>query len=145
MKDAQGNAVNPDKTIIYGKDYTLFAGVTDASVNAETLHNNMFGSSYIGPNNPKDYNGKDNYDYKPIWSPTEMAAYRHDKAYDAVGAKGLPGALLNQRTKCADQYLIYECKNIAKDPKMNASERSRARKIAFGFSCIDFIFKTPRF
>ena len=145
MKDAQGNAVNPDKTIIYGKDYTLFAGVTDASVNAETLHNNMFGSSYIGPNNPKDYNEDDNYDYKPIWSPTEMAAYRHDKAYDAVGAKGLVGAFLNQQTKCADLYLIKECSTIAKDPKMSASERSRARKIAFGFSCIDFIFKTPRF
>ena len=145
VKDANGTTINPDRTIIYGKDYTLFAGMTDASVNAETLRKNMFGSSYIGPNNPKDYNEDDNYDYKPIWSPTEMAAYRHDKAYDFVGAKGLVGALLNQQTKCADLYLIEECRTIAKDPKMSASERSRARKIAFGFSCIDFIFKTPRF
>ncbi|MBR6130502.1 MAG: RHS repeat-associated core domain-containing protein [Bacteroidales bacterium] len=145
VKDANGNTINPDRTIIYGKGYTLFAGVTDESVNAESLHNNMFGSSYIGADNPKSYNGEDNYDYQPTWSPTEMAAYRHDKAYDAVGAEGVSGALLNQRTKCADQCLIYECKNIAKDPKTNASERSRAQKIAFGFSCIDFIFKTPRF
>ena len=145
VKDANGNTIKPDRTIIYGKGYTLFAGVTDESVNAESLHNNMFGSSYIGADNPKSYNGEDNYDYQPTWSPTEMAAYRHDKAYDAVGAEGVSGALLNQRTKCADQCLIYECKNIAKDPKTNASERSRAQKIAFGFSCIDFIFKTPRF
>ena len=145
VKDANGNTINPDRTIIYGKGYTLFAGVTDESVNAESLHTNLFGSSYIGADNPKSYNGEDNYDYQPTWSPTEMAAYRHDKAYDAVGAEGVSEALLNQRTKCADQCLIYECKNIAKDPKTNASERSRAQKIAFGFSCIDFIFKTPRF
>ncbi len=145
VKDANGNVLNPDRTIIYGNDYTLFAGVTDESVDAKSLHNNMFGSSYIGADNPKDYKGKDNYDYQPIWSPTEMAAYLHDKAYDAVGAEGVSGALLDQRTKCADQCLIYECKKIAKNPKINTSERSRARKIAFGFSCIDFIFKTPRF
>ena len=133
VKDANGNTINPDRTIIYGKGYTLFAGVTDESVNAESLHNNMFGSSYIGADNPKSYNGEDNYDYQPTWSPTEMAAYRHDKAYDAVGAEGVSGALLNQRTKCADQCLIYECKNIAKDPKTNASERSRAQKKRFWF------------
>ena len=145
MKDSDGNTVNPDRTIIYGKDYTLFAGVTDQSVNAESLHNNLFGSSYIGPDNPQNYNGEDNYDYQPTWSPTEMAAYRHDKAYDAVGAKGVSGALFNQRSKCADQCLINECKTIAKNPNVNASERHRARKIAFGFSCVDFMFKTPRY
>ncbi|MDD6583067.1 MAG: hypothetical protein PUF10_10405 [Bacteroidales bacterium] len=145
VKDAHGKIINPNKTIIYGKGYTLFAGVTDKSVNAESLHNNMFGSSYIGANNPKDYNERDNYDYQPTWSPTEMAAYRHDKAYDAVGAEGVFGALLNQRTKCADRCLINECKNIAKNPNMNKSERSRARKMVFAFSCIDFIFKTPHY
>ena len=145
VKDANGKTINPNKTIIYGKGYTLFAGVTDESVNAESLHNNMFGSSYIGADNPKDYNGKDNYDYQPTWSPTEMAAYRHDKAYDAIGAEGVSGALFDQRTKCADRCLINECKRIAKDPSVNMSERRRARRIAFGFSCIDFIFKTPPF
>ncbi len=145
VKDANGKTINPDRTIIYGKGYTLFAGVTDESVNAESLHNNYFGSSYIGPDNPKDYNGKDNYDYQPTWSPTEMAAYHHDMAYDAVGAEGVSGALFDQRTKCADRCLINECKKIAKDPNVNTSERRRARRIAFGFSCVDFIFKTPSF
>lgn len=67
VKDVNGKTINPDRTIIYGKDYTLFAGVADESVNAESLHNNYFGSSYIGPDNPKDYNGKDNYDYQSTW------------------------------------------------------------------------------
>lgn len=34
---------------------------------------------------------------------------------------------------------------FAKDPNVNTSERRRARRIAFGFSCVDFIFKTPSF
>lgn len=34
---------------------------------------------------------------------------------------------------------------FVKDPNVNTSERRRARRIAFGFSCVDFIFKTPSF
>jgi RHS repeat-associated protein len=145
MMNSKGETVNPNRTIIYGEDFTLFAGITDQSVNAETLHDNLFGSSYIGADNPRNYKGEDNYDYQPTWSLTEMAAYRHDKAYDAVGAKGVSGAFFNQNTKCADQCLIKECKTISRNPNISASERNRARKIAFGFSCINFIFKTPRY
>ena len=145
MKDANGNIVNPNRTIIYGDNYTLFAGVTDESVNAETLHKNLWESSYIGAKNPKDYTGVDNYDYQPTWSPTEMAAYHHDKAYDIMGAKGTMDAFLNPRTKCADQCLIYECKTIANNPNLSSTERNRAKKIAIFFEGIDFIFKTPRY
>jgi len=143
MKDANGNAVNNDRNIIYGDKYTLFAGTTDGSVNAETLHKNWLdNSSYIGPNNPRDYNGKDNYDYKPTWSPTEMAAYRHDQFYDALGVKGPLGAL-SSRTKCADLMLINECKQIMNNPNVSASERSRAKSMSTGFSILNFLFKTP--
>lgn len=34
---------------------------------------------------------------------------------------------------------------FVKDPNVNTSERRRARRIAFGFFCVDFIFKTPSF
>ena len=146
MKDANGKTINPHRTIIYGKGYTLFAGVTDESVNAETLHKNLWKSSYIGPNNPRNYDDKkENYDYQPIWSPTEMAAYRHDRAYDALEASGATDAFLNIRTKCADRCLINECKTIAKNPNVSSVERSRAKKIAKFFSAVDFIFKTPRY
>ena len=49
--DANGNLMADDQ-IIYGKDFTIF-GTSDNSVNAETLHKNLFGTSYTGPNNPK--------------------------------------------------------------------------------------------
>jgi hypothetical protein len=136
VKDANGNVVNNDRTILQGEGYTVFAGVTDKSVNAETLHKNWFSSSYIGPNNPEDYNGNDNYDYKPIWSPTEMAAYRHDKAYAAAEVKGILGALFNQKVLSADVQLVSECMQIARNPSVSQSEKSRANKIAIGFSII---------
>ena len=33
IKDDNGKTINPYRTLIYGKGYTLFAGVTDESVN----------------------------------------------------------------------------------------------------------------
>jgi RHS repeat-associated protein len=133
--DGNGNTLDNSK-IIYGNSYTIF-GTTDNSVNAETLHKNMFGSSYIGPNNPKDYNKNDSYQYKPVWSPTEMAAFTHDLDYNAVGAKGVGGAL-SPSTKDADMKLIYNCEQVLKNPNSTPEEKSRARKIITGFSIINF-------
>jgi len=92
----------------------------------------------IGPNNPKDYRGRDSYQYQPTWSPTEMAAYRHDLWYDALGASGVGGAF-SPRTKGADLHLIYECRQVLKNPNSSAQERSRARKNIAGFSSVNFI------
>ncbi|MDR1345424.1 MAG: hypothetical protein LBK03_01800 [Bacteroidales bacterium] len=144
VKDVNGNVVNNDKTVLYGDNYTLFAGTTDNSVNPETLHQNWFGSSYIGTNNPKTYRGKDNYDYQPTWSPTEMAAFRHDKSYDALNARGVWGAI-SRRTKCADIRLINDCRQIISNPNASAFEKSRAGKMTKGFSTIIFLFKTPHY
>ncbi|MDD4210521.1 MAG: RHS repeat-associated core domain-containing protein [Bacteroidales bacterium] len=135
IKDKNGNVVNNDRTILQNEGYTIFAGVTDKSINAETLHNNFFGTSYIGPNNPKDYNGDDNYDYIPR-NPSEMPAFRHDQAYDAIGTAGIKGALLDLRTLKADYRLIKECWDISKNPAMSAKDRSIARKTAIGFGTI---------
>ncbi len=138
MTDAQGNVVNPDKTIIYGENYTLFAGVTDQSLDPTSLHKNIFGSSYIGPNNPacygKDENGDkiDNYDYKPTWSPTEMAAYQHDKAYDKAGVKGISGALFSKKVIEDDMRLAITCFKIALNPTVSEIERKHAATI-WGF------------
>jgi len=136
--DNNGNQVSNDRTIIYGDNYTLFAGTTDQSVNAETLHGNLFGSSYIGPNNPKDYTGKkDNHDYQPTWSPTDMAARKHDMSYDVLGAKGVLGAL-KYGTRCADRELIYDSKMVLSNPNSSNQERNRARAMGTTFSIINF-------
>ena len=135
VADANGDKLD-NTQIKYGSNFAIF-GTSDNSTNGETLHKNMFGSSYIGPDNPKDYNGKDSYQYKPTWSPTEMAAYTHDLEYDALGAKGIGGAL-SPSTKCADMQLIYNCQQVLKNPNSSPNEKSRAKKIIAGFSTINF-------
>ena len=139
VTDMNSNLMD-NSQITYGSNYTIF-GTSDNSVNAETLHKNMFGSSYIGPNNPKDYNGNDLYQYKPVWSPTEMAAFKHDLSYDALGARGIGGAL-SPSTKCADMQLIYDCQQVLKNPNSSPQEKSRAKKIITGFSVVDFFKPT---
>jgi RHS repeat-associated protein len=120
VSDANGNPL-PDNSIIYGDNYTIF-GTTDNSVNAETLHKNLFPSartSYIGPNNPKDYNGNDSYQYLPR-NLSEYPAYYHDKDYDKLGAKGALDAFTNIVTYQADRnlanrslyYMLHNSSNI---------------------------------
>ncbi|QRQ61115.1 DUF6443 domain-containing protein [Sphingobacterium multivorum] len=62
---------------------------------------NYFGSYYIGPNNPKDERGEDNYDPNPL-SLLDFFALIHDRKYDKVDAKGPTDALLNTKTLDAD-------------------------------------------
>lgn len=133
--------------ITYGGNYTIF-GTSNNSVNAETLHKNMLNSSYIGPNNPKTYgNGKpesiqDSYQYKPTWSPTEMAAYNHDLGYDGAGIKGIWGTL-NPGAYCINMQLTADCYRVLKDPNSSSVEKTRARKIIAAFSLIDFFVPQP--
>ena len=47
------------------------------------------------------------YDYIPH-NASEMASMRHDKAYDAIGAIGVNGALFDTRTLSADYRLALE-------------------------------------
>lgn len=139
VTDINGDKLDNSK-IAYGGNYTIF-GTSDNSCNAETLHKNWAGS-YIGPNNPKDYSGKESYQYKPTWSPTEMAAYTHDLEYDAIGAKGIGGAL-SPSTKSADMQLIYNCKQVLKDPNSSSKEKSRAKYIIAAFSITNFFKPAP--
>ena len=134
VTDGDGNRFNM-ANIIYGLHYTIF-GTTDNSVNAETLHKNrFFGSSYIGDNNPKDYNGNDSYQYKPTWSPSEMAARNHDMRYDDIVAKGIIGTML-PKTQNADMKLIAECIAILKDPNSSPKDKANARWMILCFTII---------
>jgi hypothetical protein len=68
---------------------------------------NLFGSIYIGPNNPtKD--GKPNYELPPQ-DPIDAAALRHDTCYDNRGAKGPRSALFNIGVYDCDAALVTDC------------------------------------
>lgn len=81
-------------------------------------------------------------------------------AYGNVFVETDPKEPVDLRVKVAsDSHDIAQCRifvttdkpqdcgewRFVKDPNVNTSERRRARRIAFGFSCVDFIFKTPSF
>ena len=131
--DSKGNQVDPDRTIIYGNNYRIFAGVTDKSVNAESLHKNLMGTSYTGGNNPQSYNQKENYDYIPS-NLSELFSMIHDKQYDNLGAAGIKGALFQTNTWKADFLLAASnAISIPLNPNYTDKTRSAVTAVVFGF------------
>jgi hypothetical protein len=134
VKDNNGNTVSNNSKPIDGKNFTLFAGTTDNSVNAETLHKNLFGS-YTGGDNPQDYLGNDNKDYNPRNS-SEQWSIVHDMKYEALGAEGAKGAFLDIRTWKADGYLtVGNMYNMVK-PGVPIKDRGRSAATAALFGVI---------
>ena len=122
-----------NKDIIRGKDFDIF-GTSDNSVDAKTLHKNLMGTSYTGPDNPQDYTGRDSYQYQPR-NRSEFGSYIHDLMYDKAGAVGVNGALLNSDSKVinADKFLIvYNLANFA-SPGTTYVDRARSFATAGAF------------
>ena len=126
VKDANGNTVRNHKNIIYGRGFVLFAGVTDESLDPKTLHNNLMKTSYTGGNNPKSYNGKDNFEYKSR-NLSERFSMTHDQQYAALKAEGLKGVFGTTDTWKADLQLAFS--NAVTVP-INPDPIDRARSVA---------------
>ena len=125
-----------NSNIFYGEDYTIF-GTSDNSIDARTLHKNYFGTSYTGPNNPKNYNGKESYQYIPR-NKSEYGSYIHDILYNKANAKGAVGAFMNTNPEvvAADQFLVnYNYLNIM-NPNTPLLDKGRS---ALTFTLFSFI------
>lgn len=72
---------------------------------------NMMGSIYIGPNNPKYLDGKDDYSREPQ-DLADATARAHDKGYDKVKATGVYGATIDKKTIEADIQLVRGSRKI---------------------------------
>lgn len=88
---------------------TLYATMEDGKVNIdqlnpETLNQNLFGTNYPGPNNPKKYNGESDYSVAP--TEFEKPAFVHDQDYDKLGAVGAGGLFLDNKTAAADRKFV---------------------------------------
>ncbi|GAB3639106.1 hypothetical protein GCM10027422_46970 [Hymenobacter arcticus] len=68
-----------------------------------SLHQNGFGLGldYTGGNNPKSYNGNDNYEHRPE-SLADYPSIGHDRRYDNIGARGPHGVLFDTHATGAD-------------------------------------------
>ena len=137
--DSGGNQISQREPIQSDK-FDIFVGVDDNSVDAKTLHKNLFGTSYTGPDNPGTYKNldgdrMDNYDYLPR-NFSEIYSYRHDRAYDSSNAAGKWDALLNTNVLGADIRLASgNIVNMFKSPSYIDKGRSYATAIAFGLIC----------
>jgi RHS repeat-associated protein len=138
VTDGNGNKL-PDNEITEGSGYRIF-GTSDDSVDASTLYQNLFGSSYIGSNNPKTYKNEedkrtDSYQFKPIGE-AEKAAYQHDLDYDRLKATGPMDAFFNKKTGQADRDLANRSKAIMNNPNLPKWDRNRAKAIYGVFNVI---------
>ena|GEM_PF-2104024 len=138
VTDKDGKTLD-NSQITYGNKYTIF-GTSDNSCNAETLHNNYFGTSYTGPNNPKDYNGNDSYQYLPR-NLSEYASLKHDLDYDKLNAHGPLDAFLNIYTMNADRELANNSFPFALKSNSNW-DRFTAFAVYLAFNSIAS-FKSP--
>ncbi|MBD8388636.1 hypothetical protein [Dysgonomonas sp. BGC7] len=143
--DAHGNLM-ADDNIIYGKDFTIF-GTSDNSVNAETLHGNLLGTSYTGGDNPMTYGNsaldiesKYSYEYKPR-NRSEYGSIVHDNLYDKAGAAGSTDAFFNTKVRDADLFLVGS--NIANAIYPGTSLKDRGRSIATAI-LFNWIYQSKR-
>jgi hypothetical protein len=136
-------AKKDDYPILYGDKYTIF-GTADESCNGETVHQNYFGTTYTGDNNPTDYRGYDSYQFIPETS-GDWGAYYHDRIYDIAGAKGPLDAALNTSpiVLAADIYLVGSNLKIMVNPQISPKERlvSTGISILFGTKVVFAIMR----
>lgn len=79
--------------------------VTGSNEIMDFYDGNLFGSIYIGPNNPSTEMGKPDYRREPQ-DVVDAAALVHDQMYDVEQAKGVSGALFDTKVLPADNALI---------------------------------------
>lgn len=127
----------PDNQVVECNRFTVF-GTSNKSTDAETVHKNyMWGPSYLGSNNPKDYNGDDSYQYESRLI-DDFFPEIHDKDYDAKKDKGVMDALFNTNVLVADLKLVAGSSAIALAPPpfVTLPQRARASAVVVGFGAI---------
>ena len=136
MTDSSGKKVNQIKPI-QGDNFDIFPGsATKQGVNPDTLHQNLFGTSYTGPNNPKDYQNNPDFSYNPR-NRSEYGSIAHDKAYGVIGAVGIKGALFNRDVLGADFDLVrYNVNNVFTKETIGTKDRLRSVVTAFAFGML---------
>ncbi|MCB9224222.1 MAG: RHS repeat-associated core domain-containing protein [Crocinitomicaceae bacterium] len=124
-KDKEGNVLNVRRD--YNGDY-----VSGDNEVMPLGQNNMFGSIYIGPDNPTAVvNGKKIPDYRrePL-DELDVAAYNHDKGYDEKGAVGASDAWSNLDVLPVDQQLVSDAEVVLKKYRNGGKDSKTGQPIS---------------
>ncbi|MBB6498155.1 DUF6443 domain-containing protein [Pedobacter cryoconitis] len=87
--------------------------------------------SYPGADNPKKYNGQDDYSYNPS-NPIEQGGRNHDLEYKALGINGLDGLFNDKRAIPADWRFVRHNIGIAINPAMSPLQRIQGVILGYG-------------
>lgn len=109
--------------------------LTPDELDYRTLHKNILGYTYPGPNNPKKYNGNDDYSYKPSL-PIEYPGMIHDLAYDKKQARGALDLLTNESVIDDDIKFVYMHYILASYPTLDFKTRVHSIILAEGLNFI---------
>ncbi|MDE6153880.1 MAG: hypothetical protein K2G21_07040, partial [Muribaculaceae bacterium] len=127
------NQLLPNNQIIQGADFDIF-GTSDDSCDAASLHNNLMGTSYTGPDNPQSYENLDSFQYKQR-NISEYNSIIHDIEYSKAGVNGVLGALFDTSVIDADKEFLR--RNVFTIKYNNSViDRKRSLNAAIAFSYI---------
>ncbi|WP_461791792.1 RHS repeat domain-containing protein [Pedobacter sp.] len=111
--------------------HSVQGDLTPDALDIRTLGKNILGTTYAGGDNPKKYNGKDDYSYLPP-NPVELSAFKHDLAYDRMQIKGSGGLFNDKRAIPADWTFVGENLLHSINPNLDALNRFRAVVVGVG-------------
>lgn len=117
-------------------DNIIFGNASNAC-DARTLHKNLFGTSYTGTTNPKDYSSKDNYDYVPR-NPSEKYSKIHDIMYDLAQSNSKLPAFFDCSEAITNADLILVMGNLSNlsNPKASLVDKARSLGTAILFTSL---------
>lgn len=140
------NNINQDVQVA---EITASKKLCPECLDPSTILNNLwfigspFSYTYPGPNNPKNYAGKDVFVYEPRLR-SEYPTIGHDRRYDRLGATGASGLFLDFRAIGADRKLIEEERELMFDKDIALRDKVGAFVVASGIA-IASSFKTVGF
>lgn len=109
--------------------------LTPDALDTRTLGQNILWTSYVGKNNPKTYRGDDDFSYMPS-NPIEYPAISHDKAYDAIGARGITGLWADTRAIKADYAFVLANYKAVLSPNTNMFQKAQGSILGTGLGLV---------
>jgi hypothetical protein len=117
-----GIQYSPNKNTIDRTWHEVQGSLTPEALDIRTLNKNLLDYSYPGGDNPKKYNGDDDYSYLPS-NPIEYPGIMHDLAYDAKEARGLKSLLTRTDLIEDDLRFVYQHYALVNNSKLSLRTR----------------------